>query len=77
MAAGLDPAGRAAETEGEGSVVGLGIRSEDTKSVSHAAPASIRVHWEPALSYPCPDVSIKGTRACAEDAHSQRRDLSR
>merc|ERR1719210_3299722 len=51
----------AAKTEGKGEVVGLGIRSEEIKGVSHDAMwrsmmASIR---EPARYFPCSDVSIK------------------
>merc|ERR1719232_2249475 len=51
----------AAKTEGKGGVVGLGIRSEEIKSVSHdslwrSIMESIR---EPARFYSCSDVSIK------------------
>merc|ERR1719491_2372926 len=51
----------AAATEGKGSVVGLGIRSEEVKGVSHDAlwrsmMLSIR---EPARFFPCSGVSIK------------------
>merc|ERR1719277_2006551 len=51
----------AAKTEGKGGVVGLGIRSEEIKGVSHdsiwrSMMESIR---EPARFYACSDVSIK------------------
>merc|ERR1712127_279088 len=51
----------AAKTEGKGGVVGLGIRSEEIKGVSHdslwrSMTESIR---EPARFYACSDVSIK------------------
>merc|ERR1719323_1099621 len=51
----------AAQTEGKGGVVGLGIRCEEIKGVSHDAlwrsmMESIR---EPARFFPCSDVSVK------------------
>jgi len=51
----------AAQTEGKGGVVGLGIRCEEIKGVSHDAlwrsmMQSIR---EPARFFPCSDVSVK------------------
>merc|ERR1711992_234432 len=52
----------AAKNEGKGGVVGLGIRSEEIKGVSHDAlwrsmMLSIR---EPARFFPCTGISIKG-----------------
>jgi len=51
----------AAKTEGKGGVVGLGLRSDEIKGVSHdslwrSMTESIR---EPARFFPCSDVSIK------------------